>query len=215
MFESHFTKNLKEGEELILVVRRYIVSYSFHLLLALLCVLLPFFFLFPLFRLGGWGIAIFLVLLVFGISYGIRQSVLYALNALMITNQRIVDFDQRGMFDRVVSEASYEKIQDVSITVKGVWQTLLNYGDLQIQTAGNQVTLEIKDILHPQRIQDLITQVQKQQRESSGPEELSAKELLTLVQKIKTGVGEEEFKRLAGLDGNRPKKNNSSHLSKE
>ncbi|MFA6197772.1 MAG: PH domain-containing protein [Patescibacteria group bacterium] len=205
MFESNFTRNLKEGEELIEIVRRFYISYLWQALVALIFILLPFFLIFPLFRWGWPGIIMFFTLLIFGIIFGIRQTLIYFLNALVITDQRIIDFDQRGLFNRVVSEATYEKIQDVSFSIKGVWQTLYHYGDLQIQTAGNHITLEICDIANPQRVQDRIVDLQSQVPEPAA-ENLSAAELLDMVTKIKKGIGEDTFNRLAHTGRSTPKR---------
>jgi uncharacterized membrane protein YdbT with pleckstrin-like domain len=187
MFESHFTRNLKEGEELVEIVRRFYVSYLWQAIVALILILLPFFLMFPLFRWGWPGVVSFFVLLVLGVIYGIRQTLIYFLNALVITDQRIIDFDQSGLFSRVVSEATYDKIQDVSFSIKGVWQTLYHFGDLRIQTAANHITLEIYDIANPQRVQNLIVDLQNQVPDPAK-EDLSAAELLEMVAKIKKGI---------------------------
>jgi uncharacterized membrane protein YdbT with pleckstrin-like domain len=205
MLESHFTRNLKEGEELIEIVRRYYLSYLWQAIVALVFVLLPFFLMFPLFRWGWFGVVIFFGLLIFGIIFGIRQTLIYFMNALVITNQRIIDFDQRGLFNRVVSEATYDKIQDVSFSIKGVWQTLFHYGDLSIQTAGNQITLEISSIANPHRVQDRIVDLQNQASEPTE-KDLSAVELLDMVTKIKQGIGEEAFSRLTRSEGKRSRR---------
>ena len=55
--------------------------------------------------------AIFLTLIAIGVLAGVRQWILWNLNAFLITNQRIIDFDQSGLFHRRVSEASYEKFR--------------------------------------------------------------------------------------------------------
>ena len=194
MFEGYYNKNLKEGEELIRIVRRYYLTYSFHIFLAFIIILIPFFFLYPLFRLGGWGVFFFFLMLIVGILYALRQSIIYFMNGLVITKDRIIDFDQKGLFNRVVSESSYSKIQDVSFQVKGIWQTLFNYGDIEIQTAAAQANLEIKDVAEPQKIQDLIVKIQ--QETAKPPEDLSAQELVKMVTKIKKGLGEEKFQEI-------------------
>ncbi len=194
MFESYFIKNLKEGEEAIKIVRRFYFTYAFHLTVSIMIILLAFFFMFPLFRLGGWGVLGFFLIITLGIFYGIRQTIIYFMNGLVITNERIIDFDQRGLFDRVVSESNYEKIQDVSFKVKGVWQTVFNFGDIEIQTAATQANLEIKDVAQPQKIQDIIVKTQRER--SRPPQDLTASELISMVSKIKKSLGEEKFSQL-------------------
>jgi uncharacterized membrane protein YdbT with pleckstrin-like domain len=60
----------------------------------------------------------------------------YWLDAWILTNERIIDIEQKGLFSREVSEFKLDKIQDVSIDVSGVIPTLFHYGSVQIQTAG-------------------------------------------------------------------------------
>ena len=156
MFESYLTKNLKEGEDVIRVVRRYPWSFAGQGLIALMFLLLPFFLLFPLLRVGTFGVAGLLVLFLIGLFLVVRVMILYWLNVFVITNSRLVDFDQRGFFDRVVSESTYEKIQDVSFSVKGIAQTILGYGTVQIQTAGSQANLEIRNVRNPEDVQHTI-----------------------------------------------------------
>ncbi len=212
MFTHYFTKHLKEGEEIICLVRRYYLTYAFHIFLSLVFILLPFFFLYPLFRWGTAGIIIFFLALVFGIIFALRQTVIYYQNALVVTKERILDFDQKGLFERVVSESTYEKIQDVSFRIKGVMPTLFNYGDLEIQTAGSQANLEIKDIAEPQKVQDTIIRIQREVASQKTPDDLTAKELIDLVMRIKKGMTDEQFQKLitseeiARKNQKRPKK---------
>jgi len=204
MFESYYIKHLKEGEEIIRIVRRFYLTYAFHLTIAILIVLMAFFFLFPLFRLGPWGVFGFFLIIVIGIFYAIRQTIIYYLNGLVITKERILDFDQRGLFDRVVSESTYEKIQDVSFKVKGVWQTFFNFGDIEIQTAAAQANLEVKNVARPQNIQDIIVQLQR--KTALPPQDLTASELVHMVSKIKKGLGEDKFKELIEKSEKKAKK---------
>ena len=61
---------------------------------------------------------------------------LYHQNKLIITNKNLTEVLQRGLFSRQVSELSMANVEDVSADKRGVLQTLLNYGDLLIETAG-------------------------------------------------------------------------------
>ncbi len=195
------------------IVRRYYLTYSFHIILAFIIILLPFFFLYPLFRMGGWGIFFFFLMLLVGVFYALRQSIIYFMNGLVITRDRIIDFDQKGLFNRVVSESSYGKIQDISFKIKGIWQTVFNYGDIEIQTAASQANLEIKDVAEPQKIQDLIVKIQ--QETAKPPEDLSAQELVTMVTKIKKGLGEEKFQELVRSNTETKPKKPKKRIAKE
>lgn len=55
---------------------------------------------------------------------------------IIFTDRRMVDINQDKLFSRRISEANLAQIQDVSSEVRGVWGTLLHYGNISIQTAG-------------------------------------------------------------------------------
>ena len=62
--------------------------------------------------------------------------VFYYLNIGIITNIRLVDVDQTGLFSHTINELHIDKIEDVSSKVTGVFGTIFNYGDVTIETAG-------------------------------------------------------------------------------
>lgn len=62
--------------------------------------------------------------------------VFYYLNIGIITNIRLVDVDQRGLFSHVVTELHIDKIEDVTSEVEGVFGTIFNYGNVIIESAG-------------------------------------------------------------------------------
>ncbi|MFH1598248.1 MAG: PH domain-containing protein [Patescibacteria group bacterium] len=198
MFESYFTKNLKEDEEVIRIVRIFPLAFIQHWLVSLFFLLLSFFLMFILFRQGGWGIVVFIILLLFGLIYGLRYWIIWSLNGFVITNKRIIDFDQRGFFDKSVSECTWDKIQDVSYELKGPTQTMFNFGSVKIQTAGSNPTIEIHGVLRPHRLQELITDTQRKYLDGdfNEEEEMSAADLLSAVRKIRAEIGEEAFNKI-------------------
>lgn len=149
--------NPKAGEEVAAVVRHFGLTFWPQILAVALLIILPFFFIFPLFKWGAWGVGLFLFLILLGIVYAVRTFVVWYYNAFVITNFRIIDIDQRGIFLRVVSEAAYEKIQDVSYRRKGVWQTIFRHGDVRIQMVGSDTGFEIKNVRKPGEVQELIS----------------------------------------------------------
>lgn len=78
-------------------------------------------------------LAIFLVVIFLILSHRV-----YVSNQLIITSKNITQVLQVGLFQRKVSELSMGSIEDVTATQKGVFQTLLNYGTLTVETAGEQ-----------------------------------------------------------------------------
>lgn len=124
--------------------------------------LLPFFFLFPLLKFGGWGIFISVSAFLVGLAILIRTLFFWFHNVFVITTERVFDFDQRGWFERVVSQSSYEKIQDISFHIHGVFPTLFRYGDLNIKSAWGSVDLQVPAIYNPHAAQELLLDLQEQ-----------------------------------------------------
>ena len=80
----------------------------------------------------------------------------YYLDIWIITDKRIVDIEQMGLFKREVSEFKLFRIQDVTIEVKGVLPTFLNYGNVYVQTAGENREFVFKQVPNPHKAKDLI-----------------------------------------------------------
>jgi len=62
----------------------------------------------------------------------------YRLDVWIITSRRIIDVEQRGLFNREVSEFLISRVQDITAETPNIITTLLDFGNLTIQTAGHQ-----------------------------------------------------------------------------
>ncbi len=80
----------------------------------------------------------------------------YYLDILVITNKRVIDIEQITLFNRDVAQLKLENIQDVRVQVEGFWSSILNFGDLYVQTAGESREFVIKSIPKPLVVQELI-----------------------------------------------------------
>lgn len=203
MFEQRLLENVKEGEEVLALIRRTPLVVIGPTLLIVFLIVAPFFFLYPLLKFGAVGVLGVVVSILIGVFVGLRTLWVHQLNAFILTATRIVDVDQRGFFHRVVSETTFDKVQDVSYIIKGIAATLFRYGSVVVQTAGTAANLELNGVRRPQRVQELILKLQRDATSGKPEDQLSADELLAMIQKIKSGIGEEQFRRLIA---NRPRK---------
>ncbi|MBM3256610.1 MAG: PH domain-containing protein [Candidatus Moranbacteria bacterium] len=80
----------------------------------------------------------------------------YYLDIWIVTEQRIVDIQQKGLFRREISELRLEKVQDLTTEITGIIPTFFDYGDLYVQTAGKRERFLFKSIPHPERVRDVI-----------------------------------------------------------
>lgn len=82
--------------------------------------------------------------------------VLYYLNLHIITNIRIVDIDQEGLFHHVISELHIEKIEDVTSQTSGILSNVFGFGTVLIQTAGTTERFEFQNVPYPDKLVKII-----------------------------------------------------------
>jgi uncharacterized membrane protein YdbT with pleckstrin-like domain len=80
------------------------------------------------------------------------QFISYYLNNWIITNDRLVSITQEGLFARTISELDLYRIQDARSEIHGLFATLFNYGDVIVETAGEQEFFILKGIPDPHYI---------------------------------------------------------------
>lgn len=85
----------------------------------------------------------------------------YYFDIWIITSERIVNVEQKGLFTRHVSELRYNKIEDITTEVTGFIPTVLNFGDVQIQTAAQEAEFRFRTISDPYHIKAIIMDLQK------------------------------------------------------
>jgi hypothetical protein len=82
--------------------------------------------------------------------------VFYYLNIQIITDIRVVDVSQEGLFSHTISELHIDKIEDATSQTIGIFGTLFNYGDVYVQTAGTVDRFEFQNVPNPAAIEKLI-----------------------------------------------------------
>ncbi|MBU1039144.1 PH domain-containing protein [Patescibacteria group bacterium] len=90
----------------------------------------------------------------------------YYLDIWLVTNERILSFEQKGLFNRAVAELRMSRVQDVSVRVQGFMGTILNYGEVNIQTAGAEGKFIFKDVPQPYKVSEKIIQSANHWRDS-------------------------------------------------
>lgn len=94
--------------------------------------------------------------------------VLYYLNLHIITDIRIVDIDQEGLFSHVVSELHLDKIEDVTSQTNGVLANVFDYGTVLIQTAGATERFEFKNVPNPAILTKIILDLYEKRSTNSA-----------------------------------------------
>lgn len=86
----------------------------------------------------------------------------YYLDLGVVTNERILDIEQRGLFSRVISEISVDNVQEVTNKIHGFFATFLNYGYIEVQTAGAEKNIEFVTIPDPVGVSQTIIRLSKE-----------------------------------------------------
>lgn len=99
--------------------------------------------------------------------YGFLIWFNYYLDIWIITTERIVNVEQKGLFTRQVSELKFNQIQDVSTDVQGFFPTIFNFGDLIVQTAAEQSRFFFRSVGNPYTLKAEIMKLQKRKNEKN------------------------------------------------
>jgi hypothetical protein len=82
-------------------------------------------------------------------------------SVFIITNQRLIQITQKGLFHRSVVDMGLSQIQMVNYEIAGLQETLLGFGTIMMQTFVGD--LVIHDVHHPAKIQKKIIGILRDQ----------------------------------------------------
>ncbi|MEZ6255460.1 MAG: PH domain-containing protein [Patescibacteria group bacterium] len=155
-----------EGETILLLLRRSLVTNIPWVIITAALVILPSFFAglglylnIPLFADVPTDIKVISLFFwyIFTFGYFFVNFLNWFFNVHLVTTKRVVDMDFSGLLHRDVSEAAIRNIEDVTYTISGAARVIFNYGNVLIQTAGDQQELEFGAIPKPAQVHDIIT----------------------------------------------------------
>ena len=86
----------------------------------------------------AWGVLGIIGLLGLGYSY-----IMWYFSYYMLTNQRLRQVRQKGMFKKTVVDLDLENIMSASYGQHGVFATMFNYGTILIQTSAGDLVLSM------------------------------------------------------------------------
>lgn len=88
----------------------------------------------------------------------------YYLDAWIVTNRRVINIEQNSLFNRTASELPLSVVQDVTSEVKGIVQTVLDFGNVYIQTAGEKDRFVFENIPHPEKIKEEVVRFVQEEK---------------------------------------------------
>ena len=158
--------HLREGEKILRVYHHHPTPFVFDVLKVIIGAF-PFLMLLFLFKSALSSKAYILAnLFIFGLFalVLIYVSLIFWLDKLVITNQRIVHIDWKYLTVRDESEAILSDIQDVITHEKGILShfRVFDYGNLTMDTSSSYVTIQFEHAPDPESIRQFIYHLRRQ-----------------------------------------------------
>lgn len=91
----------------------------------------------------------------------------YYLDVLIVTDKRIFNINQQGFFHRESGSFRIDRIQNITVDQEGIIQTLLNFGTVRIETAGENDEFIAAYIANPYSIKKFVNELQDHAIEKS------------------------------------------------
>ncbi len=150
------------GEKTVLATRKhwFVLFFSFwaFIFLSLLPFLIYFFInnftWYPIISPLFWFLVVLYFLFLWVLLF--YSIMLYILTCAIVTNKRLIRVETKGFFKYERAEAELNKIQDISVKIEGIFPAFLNFGDMEIQTAGTLVKFTFPQLPNPQKIKEII-----------------------------------------------------------
>lgn len=97
---------------------------------------------------------IFYYLVVF--SYSFINFISWFYNIAIVTNIKVIDINYSGLLSQNIAMTKNNLIEDVNYTQTGFFQSLFNYGDIYLQTAGETSNFHFVAVSDPSHAADTI-----------------------------------------------------------
>ncbi|MES2213635.1 MAG: PH domain-containing protein [Patescibacteria group bacterium] len=168
---SYENLHLDEGEHVLIEVRKHWFLFAIQAFGLLIGGFAPFIFLTAVnvfipelvhsILLPGNTSALFLFfyslwLLFLWISFFVEWTKYY-LDVWYVTEKRIIDVQQKRIFDREISNIRFDKVEDITVEIAGFLSTYLDFGTIKVQTAGEiDSDFTMTMVRNPNQVRDII-----------------------------------------------------------
>ncbi|HSX30209.1 MAG TPA: PH domain-containing protein [Candidatus Saccharimonadales bacterium] len=159
MTEKYFEDQF-DDEEVLYVFRKHPIVMRRGLIYSMLALLLgsvPSLF-HPTYATYFIGVACGFVL---GILLIMPSWITWYFSVFIVTDQRLIQISQKGLFNRSVIDMRLNQIQMVNYEIAGLQETLLGFGTIVMQTFVGD--LVIHDLHHPAKIQKKLLEILREQ----------------------------------------------------
>lgn len=149
--------NKLPGEQVVYFIRKH---WSYVLFLSLLCIFLIVVWIIVLLLVSHYIHSLFVsflgpIIIISGIFllslciFYFTSWMTYYYDVVILTTRRLIEIEQRKLFERAMNEVQLVHVEDITVEVKGFFATTFGYGSITAQTAGAKPNFVLDHIPHP------------------------------------------------------------------
>ena len=155
-------ENQETREKIILLLRRHWATQIKWVILGIIGIAVPLIFTrVPLldFLPGNYQFMALVFWYLLLIAYIYENFISWYFHIFIITDERIIDINFTNLIHKELSEAKIDNIQDVTYRQGGVLRAVFNFGDVVMQTAGEQREFMIEGAPEPNRVVKIMNEL--------------------------------------------------------
>ena len=174
IYPKHITFETQDiQEEIILLLRRHFFTNLNWIFISLIMIAIPSLLVyFPILDLLPASFQLFTLIIwyVLVLIYILENFLSWYFNVYIITDERLIDVDFYSLIYKRISEAKIDNIEDVTYSQGGFAQSILNYGTVTIQTAGEKPEFDFEYVPEPARVAKVLNllMLQEEQEKIEG-----------------------------------------------
>ncbi len=84
--------------------------------------------------------------------FGFATWIDYYFDYWVVTDRRIVSVEQKGLFSRTVAQVHLSRVQDATAESHGILATLLQFGNIYVQSAGEEGRFVFVQVPNPNKV---------------------------------------------------------------
>lgn len=150
------------NEEIILVLRQHPITLFKKIGIILFMVLFPLFF--PHLALVDFFPASYQGAMILGwytltLGFALEAFLVWFFSVFIITDERIIDVDFLSLLFKDISSAKIDAIQDISSKTAGALASVVDYGTVYIQTAGESTEIQFENVPQPSKVAAILNEL--------------------------------------------------------
>ena len=152
--------NLREGEEIVEVVKPSPLNYFRYYFLAFIIIISASFCVFWLIRQGIYGTVVLGACALASLALVFRAYRRQAANIWVLTTERLIDLDRQGIFNQTITQIEFEEAGDVYLRRRGS-DVLFGLGSVVVVSPDDGLEFSLSGIRQPKIVADFIAELIK------------------------------------------------------